>query len=237
MKIEGVIGWDTTSAEFKNQLSKQKGDIAIALNSGGGSIYEGIEIHNAIKAYDGKVDIKVGALCASMGTYVAMAGDSVEVQDNSTFMIHNGWTFAMGDHNALRKEADNLEALSNILAKAYVKKTGKKEDEVKASMDTETFYYGQEIVDEGFANILIDVDVDEDSQDKTVGFALARESLKNCQAVYREKLYSKDQESLGQFLATMPSVTEKIATTDGGLTAEQMAVLSEKISTLQAKIG
>ncbi len=234
MRIDGVIGWDVTSAEFKNTLAEQKGDISIDLNSGGGSIYEGIEIHNAIKAHDGKVNIKVGALCASMGTYIAMAGDSVEVQDNSTFMIHNGWTIAMGNHNDLRKEADNLEALSNILAKSYVKKTNKSEDEIKSAMDAETFYYGQEIVDENFANGLIE---SEEDKDKKAGFALAREALKSCQAVYQEKLLKTDHEKLGQFLATMPSVTEKIATTDGGLTAEQIELLSAKLSNLQTKIG
>jgi len=233
MKIEGTIGWDTTSAEFKNELSTKKGDLIITLNSGGGSIFDGIEIHNAIKDYDGKVHIEVGALCASMGTYIAMAGDTIAVRENSTFMIHNGWTYAMGDHNELRKEADNLEALSKILARAYTKKTSKDEDDIKKAMDNETFYYGGEIVEAGFADTVKD---DETKETKEEGFALAKISLQNCQATYAEKLYKKDHENMAMILATMPSVVEKIAGTDGGFTAEQIAVLTEKMSLLKVKI-
>ena len=67
--IDGVIGWDITASEFKEKLKGLSGDLIIEINSAGGSVYEGIDIFNAIKNYSkGHIKIKVTSLAASMAS-------------------------------------------------------------------------------------------------------------------------------------------------------------------------
>ena len=46
-------------------------------------------------------------------------------------MIHNAWTFVQGDSNALRKQADDLEKITQASVNAYKSKATISEDEIK----------------------------------------------------------------------------------------------------------
>lgn len=212
MEIDGVIGWDVTAKEVKRELKGKKGDLDVHLNTPGGSIYQGIEIYNAFKDYDGDVTMHIGALAASMGSYIAMAGSKITARENSTFMIHNGWTIAMGDHNSLRKEADELESLTAMLRKAYVNRTGEGDEAIKNAMDDESYYFGEEIKDALFADEIVDA---EDEAEKDQSLALAKAAMKSCQKIYEEHLKESDSQALTDYLAAMPS-SEKIAKSKKG---------------------
>jgi len=156
LRIEGAID---SAKDFTALLGIQNGDLEIRINSGGGSVIEGIAIHNAIKAYDrGKIKVVVEGLCASIATYVAIAGDEVHVYTNTVWMIHNGWTMTQGDHAKLRETANLLERLSNVLAEGYSKKTGIPVEQIKELMDAETYYFGKEIVEAKFADASLECD-------------------------------------------------------------------------------
>ncbi len=154
--LDGVVGWDVLATDVRSELDAAKGeDIDLIINSPGGSVYEGLAIYNAIRDYrrdGGKVCARVVGVAASMATYIPMAADSVSVEDNAVWMIHNPWNIAIGDYNDMRKEAEILESMAALLAGAYVRKTGKKKAEIQEMMDGETFLFGQEILDSGFAN-------------------------------------------------------------------------------------
>jgi len=154
--IDGVIGWDVSAADIRQQIRDAKGeDLTIEINSPGGMVTEGIAIYNAIKNAQGEKTTVITGLAASMGSYIALAAGKVKAEANAIYMIHNAGMIAMGDHNALRKAADIAEGMSKILAGAYVNKTGKDAEEIRAMMDSETFLYGQEIADAGFADEII----------------------------------------------------------------------------------
>ncbi len=70
-------------------------------------------------------------------------------------MIHNAWTIVAGDHNDLRKQADIIEALSNTLSRGYAARSGKSIETVRADMDAESWYFGEEIRQEGYADTVI----------------------------------------------------------------------------------
>lgn len=158
IKIDGVVGsWEVQPDEVVAQIERQTGDLEISLNSVGGSVMGGVSIANAIRAYDkGTVTIIVDAVSASIASYFMMFADKVIVHDNTTVMIHNAWLIAMGDFNELRKSADISEGLSSVMAKAYVNKTSKSETDIRDLMDAETYYYGADIVANGFADEVIE---------------------------------------------------------------------------------
>ncbi len=157
INIDGIIGgWEVDPSDIVSQIEAHTGDLAINLNSVGGSVMGGIAIANAMRDYNkGSITLTVSAVYASIASYFAMYADKVIVHDNTTFMIHNAWLPVVGDFNALRKGADISEGLSSILAKAYVAKSGKKLDDIKSLMNEETYYYGADIVANGYADELV----------------------------------------------------------------------------------
>lgn len=189
--IDTEIGsWGMTASTVREYLNSITGDVKVTLESPGGSVFEGISIHNAFKEYDkGSVTMVMGSLVASITTYIAMAGDKILAHDNSTFMIHNAWTFTYGDENELRKVADVLAGLSSLIAKKYISKTGKSKELIKQAMDKESYYFGNEILDFGFCDEIIST---ENQNTKDESLALARESFKACCKTASEK-YTSDE--------------------------------------------
>lgn len=189
--IDTEIGYGgMTASTVREYLNSITGDVKVTLISPGGSVFEGISIHNAFKEYDkGTVTMVIGSLVASITTYIAMAGDKIVAHDNSTFMIHNAWTFTYGDENELRKVADVLAGLSSLIAKKYISKTGKSKELIKQAMDKESYFFGNEILDFGFCDEIIST---ENQNTKDESLALARESFKACCKTASEK-FSNDE--------------------------------------------
>jgi ATP-dependent protease ClpP protease subunit len=181
--INGVIGWEVTAAGVREQLSGMTGPLAVYIDTPGGSVFEGVAIHNMLADYEGEVTTYIIGLAASMGSYIALAGDKVMAYDNATYMIHNAWFFTAGDHNQLRQDADHLEAISRMLGSKYVDVTGMPESEVIDLMDATTYYYGNEIVDAGFASGIVETGK---NKDKASALALSKERFRSCEAKMRE---------------------------------------------------
>ncbi len=177
--IDGVIGgWDIEAKDVVEQLDKATGDVSIKINSGGGSVMEGVTIFNAIKAYDkGIITVTIVGMAASIASYIALAADTVKAYDNTTYMIHNVMIPVYGNQHELRKCADICDGLSSLLANAYVSKTSKTKNEIKKLMDEESFYYGSEILEAGFVDEIISTESD---TTKAEAKALTLESLKAC---------------------------------------------------------
>ena len=169
IRIEGFIGFEATPESISAELDElDQEDIIINLNTRGGIVYEGVEIYNRIIQYPGKKTVILGAIVASIGTYIAAAFDHVQANDFSAFMIHNVSSGVFGDAAEHIKEAERLESLNTLVASKLAQRSGKTVEEITALMDAETWFYGQEIVDAGFADELIETGR---KPDKKVTFA------------------------------------------------------------------
>lgn len=154
--ISGVIGWDVTGSQIRGLLKEANGEeIEIQLASVGGLVFDGLEIYNLIKNYEGKKTARLVGVSASMGSYIPLAADRIIAEENSVVMIHNAWGGAIGQASDLRAEANVLDGLSAILAEAYAKKTGKTSEEIHAAMDAETWFFGHEMVEFGLVDEII----------------------------------------------------------------------------------
>lgn len=158
--LYGVIGgyWgDIDAASFARELSAiTASTIHLRINSPGGDVFEARAMMTAIAQHKAKVIGHVDGIAASAATGMCMACDEVEITVGALFMIHNAWTFAMGNKSDLRTTADLLEKIDAGLAQDYVRKTGKSLEDIAAAMDAETWYSAQEAVDNKFADRLID---------------------------------------------------------------------------------
>lgn len=127
-------------------------DVEIHINSGGGDVYAGSEIYTALRAYSGRVTVKIVGIAASAASVIAMAGDSVEISPTAQIMIHNVSSGVYGDHNALEHEATVLKGFNKSIASAYVHKTGKALPDLLELMNQTTWFDAEAAVENGFAD-------------------------------------------------------------------------------------
>ena len=156
-------------------------EIEISINSPGGEVYEGIAIFNLIREYakTHNIIVKINGLAASMASYIAIAARTVKkdskiiVYENSIYLIHNPWNIILGDYREFYKEAEYLEKLAAMSGSTYAYISGKTEKEIRALMDEETYFVGDEILNSGFATEFEKINKDETDQT----FELDRNSL------------------------------------------------------------
>lgn len=165
MYIDGAIvtdEWedsDTSAAGFRDAL-KSLGDVKninLHINSPGGSVFEGIAIYNMLKQHSAQVNVYVDGLAASIASVIAMSGDAIFMPSNAMMMIHNPWTMAVGNASELRKQADDLDRITESSVQTYLAKAGDKLDKgtLKQLMADETWLTAQEAVDYGLADEVI----------------------------------------------------------------------------------
>ena len=149
--------WGVTAKQFISDL-KALGDvkdILLSINSPGGSVFDGLAIYNALRSSGANVTVKVMGIAASIASVIAMAGKKIVMPENTFMMVHNPWSFAIGNANDMREMADVLDKLGESLVGTYVSRTGKSAEEVKALLDAETYLTAAEAVDLGFADEMI----------------------------------------------------------------------------------
>ena len=80
-----------------------------------------------------------------------MAGDERVMNTASLLMIHNAWTWASGNSAELRKQADDLEIITQASVNAYMERVNIAEDRVKELMDAESWILPVDALEMGFA--------------------------------------------------------------------------------------
>ncbi|WP_035626943.1 head maturation protease, ClpP-related [Herminiimonas sp. CN] len=144
--------YGVSASDFAAALNGINGNIALHINSPGGDVFAARAMVATIAAHPSNITAHIDGMAASAASYVAMACDSVVMQDGSMLMIHNAWTFAMGNASDLRSTADLLDKVDGSIVNDYARKTGLPSDEIVALMDAETWMTASEAVSKGFAD-------------------------------------------------------------------------------------
>ena len=139
---------------------KGKSNITIKINSTGGDLYTGIAIHNAIKSLSGHKVVIVEGIAASAASVIACAGDEVQVYPGSMVMIHGVAGLLMDYYTLadLKKLQKDFDASERAIAEIYHAKTGIAVEQLRTMMTRETWMVGQEAIDNGFADTLLEGD-------------------------------------------------------------------------------
>lgn len=160
----GTVGEDfwepensITAKSIMSQLADMTGDVTVRISSGGGDVYAGIDIMNALKNYDGgEVTVIVESLAASAASFIAVGGaDRVLMRSSSELMIHRAWTWAEGNADEVAKTLKDLERQDTKLANIYAAKAGGTVEDWLAAMGDETWYTADEAVAAGLADEVI----------------------------------------------------------------------------------
>ena len=190
--LSGDVGIEITVQGVAIELKAANGaDVDFLLNSRGGLVFAGIEMFNLIRAYSGHTRMIITGIAASMASYISLAANEVVAFSNTSWMVHNALGLVLGNHNDMRKRADSLEGISNILAKEYAKKTGESIRNMKALMDNETFLFGDEIKEAGFVDEIREAGEDDDT-DRATALITTKASVENCMASMRTSEAAND---------------------------------------------
>lgn len=156
--MDEIGGWGVNAGPLCRHIKSLGDDVRIKLHifSPGGDVMEGNEIYNALKAHKGGVDVTCGAMCASIATVIACAGDTIKMAKNGLFMIHNPWTFAMGEADDLRRLASVMDKMKENITDAYAERTGMPKEDLAVLMDKESWFTASEAKDQGFINDVLD---------------------------------------------------------------------------------
>ena len=149
--------------EFLHDLDElaTKDNITIHINSVGGDFYAGLAIYNRLRGLKANVTTINDSLAASAGSIILQAGNTRKVRAASNTMVHGVLGLLFGYYNVqdLKGVIKQFEASNKALVNAYVEAGGQDPEKVKSYIDKETWLTGQEAVDAGFADEVVEPEV------------------------------------------------------------------------------
>lgn len=150
----GEGGWFTeglSAKGFAAQLADVSGALEVHINSGGGDVFDGLAIKNALESHQGPVTTIVDGIAASIASVIAMAGTNRVMMPGSMLMIHDALSYAGGNAAELTKMAQTLDEVSDNLAGVYARAAGGLPEQWRAAMKEETWYTADQAVAAGLA--------------------------------------------------------------------------------------
>ena len=149
---DGEISATTLSKQLEALGDVEQIDVYI--NSYGGEVKEGLAIYNALRRHKAKVTTYCDGFACSIASVIFMAGDERVMNESSLLMIHNAWTTVQGNAEELRKQAEDLEKITQASVEAYKAHSSLTEEEIKELMDAETWILPSEAAEYGFATAI-----------------------------------------------------------------------------------
>lgn len=155
-EISDISWWgdEVTPKQFKEDLDAL-GDIDtlnVYINSPGGDVFAGQAIYSMLKRHKATINVYVDGLAASIASLIAMAGDKVIMPANAMMMVHNPWTFAVGNANDFRKLADDMDKIRDSMVVAYESRSALTTDEIIELLDAETWLSAEDCLEYGFCD-------------------------------------------------------------------------------------
>lgn len=171
-EIGGKFDWDKfeiikTSDYLKDKLDEANGrDLNIYVNSVGGEVFEAYSIISMLQRYEGSKTCYIDGMAASCASLIPIVCDKVYVYPYSNIMVHNMWTYAVGNSKELRSVADDLDKFMQSSIDLYMAKFKDTEEKLKDLIDEETWLNADECIEYGFADEKIDSKPKGDDPDK-----------------------------------------------------------------------
>lgn len=147
---------DVSSYTLSKELEALDVDVInVYINSYGGEVAEGLAIYNSLKRHKAKIKTFCDGFAASIASVIFMAGDERIMSNASLLFIHNVWMYSAGNANQLRKQADDLDTMTQASVNTYMNCVNITEEELKVMLDSETWIAPQDALIMGFATSII----------------------------------------------------------------------------------
>ena len=155
---EPVDGMYIVLSEFLDDLDRMSNasSVTVRINSPGGDLEAGVAIYNRLKDMPNVTTI-VDGLAASAASLIMQAGKTRKVYQNSQVMVHSASVLLFDYYNLadLQDAEKRLKAANDQVINTYTERTGRDSVKVRHMVEDTTWMTGQDIIDEGFADELI----------------------------------------------------------------------------------
>lgn len=167
--LHGTIGddWDGVTLDqvrrVSNNLDKNK--VTVYINSYGGDATEGVAIRNYLKNTFDDIDVVIEGIAASAASVIATCGNTLTMPSGTTYMIHNPWTYVIGNKSDLQKEIGALESLEQSYRDIYMERFTGSEEELMELLENESWLTAEQAEVFGFATSASKEQKNDETQD------------------------------------------------------------------------
>lgn len=153
--------FDVSAGDFIKELrslEKEYSNIDVRINSGGGSVFEGLAIYNAMQQSSANINTYVDGLAASMGSIIMLAGKKCYMSKSAMVMTHKPSVGSWGNSEEHKKNAQLLDSMEATMAAIYSAKTGKTADDCKTCFlnGKDNWFTADEAKNEGLVDEIYD---------------------------------------------------------------------------------
>ncbi len=157
--------WSDDCVTYRNFINELNGlgdkkSINVVIHSIGGDVFAANAIYSALAMNKATVTGTIIGICASAATIVLMACDKRRIAKYAILMAHNPSVSLWGSYQAddLLKLVEVTNQVKKSIVTAYMERLNKTEEEIIQLMDEESWYVGQEAVDAGFCDSVIEAE-------------------------------------------------------------------------------
>lgn len=150
-----IVNQNIMMYEFEYPDLKGKLYPRFIINSGGGSVVEGLRLYDSIKNNIYGVTTIVQGMAASMGIILAVSGARKTATPHSTLMIHQLSAGAGGKYAELKDYMKFWSNLQDKLSAILVENTKIKKDKINELMSRESFIMADEALSLGLIDDII----------------------------------------------------------------------------------
>lgn len=110
--LTGEVYW---TEELVKLINEAQEDVDLIVNSPGGDVFEGLQVVNAIQNCPHNVTAHVEVISASIAAVITLACDKVTIRKDDLFLLHNCWTWAVGNKEELQEQIEVMEKIDTVL--------------------------------------------------------------------------------------------------------------------------
>jgi ATP-dependent Clp protease protease subunit len=213
-----MFGNGITPQMVAEALSDDYDDVTLRLNSPGGDAFAGVAIYNLLRASTKPINVIVDGMAASAASIIAMAGDTITMNQGSVMMIHEAQGVAFGDAATMIKMADTLKTVTGSIADIYATRTKNSKKDVLEMLAAETWMDSKECVSMNFATAV--------SKEKAIKNSFDLSSFRNTP----EELKKVEEEPVvAEPVAAEPVVVEEPVVAEPVAEFDSIALLKKQV--------
>lgn len=153
---DSVANIITSQLMYLNSVDPDS-DIKMFINTPGGSVIDGLAIHDVMNWVDSDVATYVMGMAASMGSILCSSGAKGKryALPNSTIMIHQVSSGAYGQNADVQIAARESQKWQNLLYNILAENTGKSFEEIERDADRDHWLMANEALEYGLIDEII----------------------------------------------------------------------------------
>jgi ATP-dependent Clp endopeptidase proteolytic subunit ClpP len=155
--------YDSCASDFVKdiiRLEKEVSVINVRINSGGGDVFDGFAIFNAMQQCKAEINTYVDGIAGSMASIAFLGGKKRYISKVGRVMTHKPSAFGSGNSDSLRENADMLDSIEALMLSVYSSKTGKDKEYCKTTFlnGKDNWFDSDQALSEGLATDVFDAE-------------------------------------------------------------------------------